>query len=114
MRLDEIGQAKISKLAPRPTKLEETGLSETFVADLVAKHLLDRGALTIAELSARLALAGSIIEKILNFMRGEARIEVKPRTGNDQALSYSLTEAGRASALDAMLRSGYVLSLIHI
>lgn len=108
MRLDEIGQAKISKLAPRPTKLEDTGLSETFVADLVAKHLLDRGALTIAEMSSRLALAGSIIEKILNFMRGEARIEVKPRTGHEQALSYSLTEAGRASALDAMMRSGYV------
>lgn len=108
VRLDEIGQAKISKLAPRPTKLEDTGLSETFVADLVAKHLLDRGALTIAEMSSRLALAGSIIEKVLNFMRGEARIEVKPRTGQDQALSYSLTEAGRASALDAMMRSGYV------
>ena len=108
VRLDEIGQAKISKLAPRPTQLEDTGLSETFVADLVAKQLLDRGSLTIAELSSLLALAGSIIERILNFMRGEARIEVKPRTGHEQALSYALTEAGRASALDAMMRSGYV------
>lgn len=108
IRLDEIGQAKISKLAPRPTQLEDTGLSETFVADLVAKQLLDRGSLTIAELSSLLALAGSIIERILNFMRGEARIEVKPRTGNEQALSYALTEGGRASALDAMMRSGYV------
>jgi len=108
VRLDEIGQAKISKLAPRPTQLDETGLSETFVADLVAKQLLDRGTLTIAELSSLLALAGSIIEQILNFMRGEARIEVKPRTGHDQALSYALTEGGRASALDAMMRSGYV------
>jgi len=108
LRLDEIGQAKISKLAPRPTQLEDTGLSETFVADLVAKQLLDRGSLTIAELSSMLALAGSIIERILNFMRGEARIEVKPRTGHEQALSYALTEAGRASALDAMMRSGYV------
>ena len=108
MRLDEVGQAKISKLAPRPTKLEDTGLSENFVADLVAKHLLGRGALTIADLSSRLALAGSIVEKILNFMRGEARIEVKPRNGHEQALSYSLTEGGRASALDAMMRSGYV------
>lgn len=108
LRLDEIGQAKISKLAPRPTQLEDTGLSETFVADLVAKQLLDRGALTIAELSSLLALAGSIIEQILNFMRGEARIEVKPRAGHEQALSYSLTEGGRASALDAMMRSGYI------
>jgi predicted ATPase with chaperone activity len=108
LRLDQVGQAKISKLAPRPTQLAHTGLSETFVADLVAKQLLDRGALTIAELSSLLALAGSIVEQILNFMRSEAKIEVKPRAGNAQALSYSLTEAGRASALDAMMRSGYV------
>ena len=108
LRLDQVGQSKISKLAPRPTQLEETGLSAGFVADLIAKQLLDRGALTIAEMSTLLALAGSIVEPVLNFMRTEARIEVKPRTGQEQALSYSLTEAGRASALDAMMRSGYV------
>jgi predicted ATPase with chaperone activity len=108
VRLDHLGQAKISKLAPRPTDLQDTGLSESFVADLVAKHLLTRGALSIAELSALLALAGSIVERILNFMRSEARIEVKPRTGQQKALSYALTEGGRVSALDAMMRSGYV------
>ena len=74
LRVDQVGQAKISKLAPRPTKVEDTGLSEAFLADLVAKQLLDRGALSIAEMSSLLALAGSIVEKILNFMRGEARI----------------------------------------
>ncbi|MBT8103944.1 MAG: AAA family ATPase [Gammaproteobacteria bacterium] len=108
VRLDQIGQAKISKLAPRPIQLQDTGLSEGFIADLIAKHLLSRGALSIAELSSLLALAGSIIEQILNFMRSEARIEVKPRAGQQQALSYSLTEAGRVSALDATMRSGYV------
>jgi len=108
LRLDQVGQSRINKLAPRPTRLKDTGLSEAFIADLVAKQLLDRGALSIAELSSLLALAGSIIEGILNFMRGEARIEVKPRVGIEQALVYSLTEAGRATALDAMMRSGYV------
>jgi len=108
VRLDQIGQAKISKLAPRPVQLQDTGLSESFLADLVAKHLLSRGALSIAELSTLLALAGSIVERLLNFMRSEARIEVKPRTGYEQALSYALTDAGRVSALDAMMRSGYV------
>jgi len=101
LRLDQIGQSRINKLAPRPSRLEDTGLSEAFVADLVAKQLLDRGALSIAELSSLLALAGSIVEGILNFMRSEARIEVKPRVGIEQALVYSLTQAGRATALDA-------------
>ena len=108
LRLDHIGQATISKLAPRPTQLEETGLSEAFVADLIAKQILDRGTLSIAEMSGLLALSGSIIERVLNFMRSEARVEVKPRAGHQEALSYSLTEVGRVSALDAMMRSGYV------
>lgn len=108
LRLDQLGQAKISRLAPRPTRLQDTGLSEGFLADLIAKHLLNAGALSIVELSSRMALAGSIIEGILNFMRGEARIEVKPRSGHQQSLAYSLTEAGRVSALDAMMRSGYL------
>ena len=108
LRLDQIGQSRINNLAPRPSQLEDTGLSEAFVADLVAKQLLDRGALSIAELSSLLALAGSIVEGILNFMRSEARIEVKPRVGVEQALVYSLTQAGRTTAMDAMMRSGYV------
>ncbi len=108
IRLDHLGQARISKLAPRPIRLEDTGLSKAFVADLIVKQILDRGALSIAEMSELLALAGSIIEPVVNFLRREARIEVKPRAGHQEALSYSLTEAGRVSALDAMMRSGYV------
>ena len=58
---DQLSLLRASKLAPRPAKLPDTGLSETFVADLIAKHLLDRGTLALAELSAILALAGSIV-----------------------------------------------------
>lgn len=108
LRLDHLGQARISKIAPRPTGIEDTGLSVAFLADLVAKHILDRGALSIAEMSELLALSGSIVEQVLNFMRSEARVEVKPRSGFKEALSYSLTELGRVSALDAMMRSGYI------
>ena len=38
---------QVQELAPRPTKLEETGLSEAFLADLVGKHLLDGGVLSM-------------------------------------------------------------------
>ena len=102
--------SRLQKLAPRPTRLEETGLRETFVADLLAKHLLQGGVLTMGELTTRLALAGSIVESVLNFMRKEARIEVRGPASGDTAASlrYALTERGRTSAQDAMLRSGYV------
>lgn len=108
LRIDELGQARIARLAPRPANLSDTGLQETFVADLISKHILDRGSLTIGQLSAAVALSGSIVERVLNFLRSEARVEVRPARDAGRGLSYALTERGRASALDAMMRSGYV------
>ncbi len=106
--LNQLGLARATRMVPRPTLLEETGLSETFVADLIAKHLLDKGAMTLGDLSRELAITGSIAESTLNFMRSEARIEVRPSHGMDSKLSYTLTERGRVSAMDAMVRSGYL------
>ena len=105
---DQLGLLRASKLAPRPTTLSETGLSQTFVADLIAKHLFDRGTLSLGELSTIVALAGSIIEGVLNFMRTEARVEVRPGQASKAGLAYTLTERGRVTALDAILRSGYL------
>jgi hypothetical protein len=99
---------RIAALAPRPQDLADTGLSERLLADLVAKHLYGAGTLTLAELSERLALSGPILEKVLNFMRREARIEIKPRPDGAGTLPYGLTERGRTSAAEALLRSGYV------
>lgn len=114
----DVMHARMQRLAPRPTRLEDTGLSEPFVADLVAKHLLDGGVLTLADLTDRLALAGPIVEGVLNFMRKEARIEVRGSSSQGNAngianstsggLRYALTDLGRAAALDAMARGGYV------
>lgn len=105
---DELGLLRASKVAPRPAKLFETGLSETFVADLIAKHLFDRGTLSLGELSTIVALAGAIVEDVLNFMRTEARVEVRPGQASTAGLVYTLTERGRVTALDAMMRSGYL------
>ncbi|NCF64144.1 MAG: AAA family ATPase, partial [Gammaproteobacteria bacterium] len=102
--------AQLERLAPRPISLQETGLSDNFLADLIAKHLLEGGVLSMSELVERLALAGAILEKILFFMRQEGRIEVKGPANKDNQtnLRYALTDRGRAGAQDAMLRSGYV------
>lgn len=105
---DQLGLLRASRLAQRPAKLSETGLSETFLADLIAKHLFDRGTLSLGELSTILALPGSILEGVLNFMRTEARVEIRPGQASSAGLAYTLTERGRVSALDAMMRSGYL------
>jgi hypothetical protein len=101
---------RMQKLAPRPVRLEDTGLRDTFLGDLLAKHLLEAGVLTMSELTVRLALAGPIVEAVVNFLRKEGRIEVRgPATGDPaSSLRYALTERGRNSAHDAMVRSGYI------
>jgi hypothetical protein len=99
---------RLAALAPRPQDLASTGLEERRVAELAAKHLHSAGTLTLAQLSDRLGLAGPIVERVLNFMRREAKVEVKPRLDNAGTLPYALTERGRNAALDALMRSGYV------
>jgi hypothetical protein len=94
-------------IAPRPRTIEETGLSIQFLADLLVKHIYDGGVLNIAQLAERCALAGTVIEVVLDFLRKEGRVEVRGQEEITGGLRYALTDRGRASALDALLRSGY-------
>lgn len=92
---------------PPPASIEETGLSETLLIDLVLRHLMRGGELSIADLGARLALPLPIVDRLLAFMRGERLVEV-PRRGNfDAEVRFVLTEAGRVRAEDAMRRNQY-------
>lgn len=98
----------LTRLAPRPRILEETGLRETFVAELIAKHLQTSGVLTLSDLVGRVALAGPILEKVLGFMKAEGLVEVRSQKRDNAGLRYALTERGRNLALEATSRSGYV------
>ncbi len=95
-------------IAPRPKRAGETGLSLSFLSDLLEKHLYDAGVMTLAVLGSRAALAGPILNEALNFLRKERRIEVRGPTTDEFGLRYALTERGRASAQDAVARSGYI------
>jgi hypothetical protein len=99
---------RLASLAPRPTTLAQTGLSLTFLADLLGKHLASAGVLTTSQLIDRLALAGPIIDQVLQFLRAEGRVEVRSRLGLDAELRYGLTEKGRLEAADALNRGGYI------
>ncbi len=99
---------QLAQLAPRPTTLAQTGLSLTFLADLLGKHLATAGVLTTSQLIDRLALAGPIVDQVLYFLRAEGRVEVRSRQGRDAELRYGLTEKGRLEAVDALNRGGYV------
>jgi hypothetical protein len=99
---------RLARLAPRPTSIAATGLSLTFLADLLGKHLATSGVLTTSQLIDRLALAGPVIDQVLQFMRAEGRVEVRSRMGQDAELRFGLTDHGRKEAADALGRGGYV------
>lgn len=105
---DQFGLMRLKRLAPRPKRVEETGLSITFLTDLVAKHLLDGGALSLAKLANRTMLSGTIVEKVLEFMRRDALVEIRPNRADEPGLHFALTDRGRNAALDAIRRDGYV------
>jgi len=109
-KVANLALGRLEKLAPRPNTVADTGLSEAFLGDLVVKHLLEGGVLTMAALTERLALSGPITEQLINFLRKEARVEVRGAVadGSTGNLRYALTERGRTTANDALLRSGYV------
>ncbi len=93
--------------AMRPRSLEETGLSELYIADLISKHLFERGVLDLAEVTHCTALPGGTIEQVFAFLREQGRAEVRGATQGGM-LRFALTERGRAAALEALGRDGYV------
>ncbi|HEY8037131.1 MAG TPA: hypothetical protein VIF37_16235 [Methylobacter sp.] len=96
------------QIAPRPRNLAETGLTQDFLCDLLAKHFYWSGVLNQQQLVERTALAWPVLESLLNFMRTSGYIEVLSPHESSALLRYTLTERGRNLALDAQLKSGYV------
>lgn len=105
-----------SELAPRltdappraPQTVEDTGLLLTFLVELVAKAMYQRGLTKLIELSQALALPGSVIEAVCQHMRRELILEITRRGQNEADLQYELTVGGRERAADWMARNAYV------
>lgn len=96
--------------APCPTDLTETGLTETFVSELAIKHLYRGGVMNLRQLADRLALAGSVLEPVVAFLRNQTLVEVLPplQSRQEGGVRYALTERGRSNAAEALVKSGYV------
>lgn len=97
--------AETSTLAPKPATLAQTGLSGEFVTDLILRLLYVRGAHTLLELSQALALAGTIVEPVVNNLRYQAKAESTAEAGRQL---FRLTDRGRRSAQEAFNRCAYV------
>jgi len=91
-----------------PQTIEETGLSSTFLVELIAKTMFQLGLTRLTELSAQLCLGSAVVEAVCQFMRRETLLEVTRRGQHEADVQFDLTQAGRARAVDWLTRNSYV------
>ncbi|QPF73559.1 ATP-binding protein [Roseateles sp. DAIF2] len=96
-------------LLPRaPQSIEETGLSNGFLVELLGKTMLQQGLTRLVELGSQLRLGGGVVDALCQFMRREGLLEVTRRGQHEADVQYELTQAGHARALEWLARNAYV------
>lgn len=98
--------ADLAQRAPRPTSLEACGVPVQLLADLILKFISRLGPLSAAHLCDRLALTGSVLDSVCQYLRRDGYLDLQARA--DAELALALTTRGREAAVDAFKRSGYI------
>lgn len=101
--------ASASKAPPVPETLENTGLSDAFVSDLLLKTLYLQGARTGRQLESSLRLPFSILDDELLDLQHRRFIEVRGSEGHGRiGYTFDITGEGRARCREIMQTGRYV------
>jgi hypothetical protein len=100
---------------PRPKTLQDAGIPEIFVADLILKHCFYLNFFTLGDLTARVKLPTTVINPVVDYLRQEKFLEMrgpdplKP-AANALGLSnrYGLTDGGKKRAAQLLEYDAYV------
>ncbi|MGS0682880.1 AAA family ATPase [Shewanella sp. 125m-7] len=107
LSIDSLTNTLESNLAPRPINIEQTGLSESLLLDLLTKHLLSNGVLTKKQLTKLMGVTGGIIQQLLDTAKTLAWVENR-QTTTDGQMRYALSLGGETHAKQALSRNGYL------
>jgi Cdc6-like AAA superfamily ATPase len=88
-----------------PEKIEDIGVSESLLMDLIVRRLSLEGTANLAGLSEKLKLSYPVVDHLFRSMRQHHLVEVKGMMGNDYWIT--LSGAGRALALERLHISKY-------
>lgn len=93
-----------------PRTIEETGLSESFLIGLTAKVINEIGTMTPADIAEIIKLPKLVCRQIIDLMVKQNLVESQGLETQDikSDIRYSLTDAGRRWAAEAMLASAYI------
>jgi energy-coupling factor transporter ATP-binding protein EcfA2 len=96
-------------IPPIPKTIRDTGLDQSFLADLIMKHILHLGEYKLADVSNRIKLPTSIIDPILEMLQREKMVEVRGATGLSRfAYRYAITGIGQNRAAELLDMCRYV------
>lgn len=94
-------------LPAAPGSLAETGLPLPILADLAGKLLLLSGQLRLVELARMLRLPATVVDELLEFMRGEKLVHLVSRGITHGDVVFGLSDSGRLRAAEALQRCRY-------
>jgi hypothetical protein len=90
---------------PVPQTIEDLGIPQALVLDLVLRRLLLEGFSSLQSLSQALRLSLPIVDQAFRQLRGQQLLEVKGMIGNDY--TFVLSQAGKNLASDRFQISQY-------
>lgn len=93
---------------PKPKTLADTGLSKELLFRLVLRHLQEDASLSLPVLAERLCLRGSIVEPLLQELKGLQLVEVRASGRMDEPIRFALTQKGQYEAQVLNERDGYI------
>jgi len=94
-------------LAKRPKNIEETGLSEQLLLQLLIKHMLVAHVASVRQLADKMALSGGIIQSLLDNAKALNWLENRQSSQSGQ-MRYALSMLGGVEAEKAFNQSGYL------
>ncbi|WP_395002558.1 ATPase [Cypionkella sp.] len=95
---------------PQPRSLAETGLAGVMMRDIVLKTLFRMNLEMVSDLARAIALPVSLTQELVDDARSQRLLEAKGTlnaSATSAEMSYQLTDAGKARALDALAQSEY-------
>jgi hypothetical protein len=93
---------------PEPESIEQTGLAESTVEQLICKILYFRGDLYGQDLSNAIGLRFSVIQDIVESLKLRHHVQIKKSLGvGNVAALFALTDAGRARAREQLESNQY-------
>lgn len=96
-------------IPPLPRNIAQTGLSATFLTDLVLKiAYFQGGAFSLDELSKKICLPTTVVDELTELARSERLLAIRSAAGFARLTAvYELTDQGRRRADDALGQSQY-------